>query len=78
MSEPEWLDIETVLEIHREVIAASGGSDGLRDSGLLESALTRPLNVLAYENGTIFDLAATMPRPLLIITHLLTATSARP
>jgi death-on-curing protein len=59
MNEPEWLDIETVLDIHREVIAASGGSDGLRDKGLLESALARPQNVLAYENATIFDLAAT-------------------
>lgn len=56
---PEWLDQDTVFYIHKEVIAESGGADGLRDSGLLESALARPQNVLLYENGTIFDLAAT-------------------
>ena len=59
MNEPNWLDKETVLEIHGDVIAATGGSDGLRDEGLLESALARPHNVFAYENVTIFDLAAT-------------------
>jgi death on curing protein len=58
MNEPIWLDKETVLEIHRDVVAMSGGSDGLRDEGLLESALARPQNVLAYEEATIFDLAA--------------------
>ena len=53
-----WLESETVLEIHSEVIAVSGGSDGVRDHGLLESALARPQNVLAYEGGSIFEVAA--------------------
>jgi death on curing protein len=58
MEMPEWLTKETVLDIHTEVISVSGGSHGLRDDGLLESALSRPQNVFAYEDVTIFDLAA--------------------
>ena len=58
MKEPEWLTKGTVLDMHREVIIASGGSHGLRDERLLESALSRPQNVFAYEDATIFDLAA--------------------
>src|ERR1700676_2114381 len=56
---PEWLDKESALAIHTAVVDASGGSHGLRDEGLLESALSRPLNVFSYENVTVFDLAAT-------------------
>jgi death-on-curing protein len=58
MNEPEWLTKDPVLEIHINVVDASGGSHGLRDEGLLESALSRPQNVFAYEDTTIFDLAA--------------------
>jgi death-on-curing protein len=58
MNEPEWLTKEAVLYMHREVVDASGGSQGIRDEGLLESALSRPQNVFAYEDVTIFDLAA--------------------
>jgi death on curing protein len=36
------LDVETVREIHREVLAAFGGLDGVRDTGLLESAVAAP------------------------------------
>jgi len=66
MSEPEWLDPETVLNIHVRVIAESGGSQGVRDEGLLESALSRAQNVFAYEDVTLFDLAATYA---VAITH---------
>lgn len=66
METPEWLTKETVLKIYTEVIDISGGSHGLRDEGLLESALARPLNVFAYEDVTIFDLAATYAEA---ITH---------
>lgn len=58
MDTPEWLSKEAVLEIHVAVVDASGGSHGLRDEGLLESALSRPQNVFAYEDTTVFDLAA--------------------
>lgn len=50
---------ETVLAIHSRQIAEHGGSDGLRDEGLLLSALARPENLLAYgENVDIAALAA--------------------
>jgi len=42
VTEPEWLDLEVVLEIHQKLIARFGGSSGLRDPGLLDSALARP------------------------------------
>ena len=55
----KWLTIEMVEGFHRESLAMFGGSDGLRDRGLLESALARPENVLAYEpDADLFRLAA--------------------
>lgn len=47
--EPEWLDLDTVLAIHEEVLAAEGGLPGVRDAGLLASALDRPRNKWGYE-----------------------------
>ncbi|MHC8509900.1 MAG: type II toxin-antitoxin system death-on-curing family toxin [Rhodospirillales bacterium] len=57
--EPEWLEREVVTAAHGASIARFGGSDGLRDEGLLESALERARNRFAYDpDATIFDLAA--------------------
>ncbi len=57
--EPRWLALATVRAIHAESVAAHGGSAGIRDVGLLESALDRPRNLLAYgDDPTVFDLAA--------------------
>ena len=54
-----WLTPAIVAALHRESIARFGGSDGLRDEGLLESALARPRNRAAYEaDASIFALAA--------------------
>lgn len=54
-----WIKIDRVLAIHSRQIAEHGGSDGLRDRGLLESALARPQNVEAYEpNSDLARLAA--------------------
>ncbi len=50
-----WLTNELVLAIHRRQIAEHGGTDGVRDLGLLDSALARPKNVEAYESDA--DLA---------------------
>jgi death on curing protein len=48
-----------VEAFHRESLAQFGGGDGLRDAGLLASALARPQNVLAYEpDADVFRLAA--------------------
>ena len=56
--EPEWLDIDIVLDFHAEQLALFGGADGIRDLGLLESALARPVNKLAYGETAIAALAA--------------------
>ncbi|MBP7476713.1 MAG: type II toxin-antitoxin system death-on-curing family toxin [Pyrinomonadaceae bacterium] len=54
-----WLLIDRVLAIHSRQIAEHGGDDGVRDVGLLESALARPQNVAAYEPAAdIASLAA--------------------
>jgi death on curing protein len=48
MSEPEWIKLNTVFAIHDEQLAEHGGLGGVRDQGLLESALGRPMNLFAY------------------------------
>ena len=54
-----WMLIDRVLAIHSRQIAEHGGGDGVRDVGLLESALARPENVAAYEpDADIASLAA--------------------
>jgi death-on-curing protein len=58
MNDLIWLTKDDALEIHHTVIAASGGASGVRDEGLLDSAVARPQNMLVYEGGSIFDCAA--------------------
>jgi death-on-curing protein len=58
MSEPEWLDLDLVLDFHAEQLALFGGADGIRDLGLLESALARPINKFAYGESDLAALAA--------------------
>ena len=58
MSEPVWLDTSIVLDVHAEQLALFGGADGLRDAGLLESALARPVNKFAYGETNLAALAA--------------------
>jgi death-on-curing protein len=58
VTEPEWLDTDIVLDIHAEQLAVFGGGDGIRDLGLLESALARPLNKFAYGETDLAALAA--------------------
>ena len=68
MNEPVWIKYVLVIAIHQRSLAEHGGSpkgylmpcgyrfayDGNRDKGLLESALFRPKNLLAYSEPTIF------------------------
>jgi len=55
----KWLRIDAVLAMHRRQLAQHGGGDGVRDIGLLESALARPQNIAAYEpEADIATLAA--------------------
>jgi death on curing protein len=58
VSEPRWLDTSIVLDVHAEQLALFGGADGVRDLGLLESALGRPLNKFAYGETDLAVLAA--------------------
>jgi death on curing protein len=57
-TEPEWICLNAVFAIHDEQIAEHGGSMGIRDQGLLESAITRAQNLHAYSHPDIAALAA--------------------
>ncbi|GIV17038.1 MAG: death-on-curing protein [Armatimonadota bacterium] len=48
---PVWLRKELVLIVHRRQVLQHGGTLGIRDEGLLESALARPRQIFAYEPG---------------------------
>jgi death on curing protein len=59
MNEPLWISKKAVLAMHSAQLAEHGGSDGIRDETLLDSALAKPLNVRAYaDQPDIFQLAA--------------------
>jgi death-on-curing protein len=58
VAEPVWVDLDVVLAIHDEQLAEHGGQPGVRDPGLLESALGRPRNQFAYGEPSITRLAA--------------------
>jgi len=55
----QWIDAAVVLAVHDQQLVEHGGSAGVRDMGLLESALARPEQLAAYGDPDIFDLAAT-------------------
>jgi death-on-curing protein len=48
MSEPVWLEKSEIITIHEALLARHGGAEGVRDEGLLESALARPQQLFAY------------------------------
>jgi death-on-curing protein len=56
--DPVWLGEAVVLAMHGRLLAEHGGAQGLRDSNLLDSALARPRQILAYGEPDISDLAA--------------------
>ncbi len=58
MKRPAWLLRETIIVLHEQLLASFGGAVGIRDQGLLDSALARPENRFTYGKATIFDLAA--------------------
>ena len=53
-----WLSRQTVLAIHDEQLAEHGGAIGVRDEGLLVSALARPLDRAGYAEPDVAELAA--------------------
>jgi death-on-curing protein len=53
-----WISREALLLLHDESLAEHGGAAGLRDVGLVDSALARPLNLVAYGEPDLAELAA--------------------
>ena len=58
MSEPEFLTPAIVEQLHADSLALFGGSAGVRDRGLVESALASARNTYLYGRGDLFDIAA--------------------
>ncbi len=58
MTEPVWLRRDVILAVHDEQLAEHGGAHGLRDGGLLDSALARPQHLLSYGDPDVSELAA--------------------
>jgi len=56
--EPAWINKQQVISLQNRTIEKQGGSSGIRDEGLLESALARPQNAYSYGENDIFLLAA--------------------
>ena len=54
----KWVAPEVALAAHREQLAEHGGSDGVRDMGLFESAMARPMNLAGYGEPDAASLAA--------------------
>jgi death-on-curing protein len=56
--EPAWISYDEVIAIHSRQLRRFGGAPGLRDAGLLRSALERPINKWHYEQAELVELAA--------------------
>jgi death on curing protein len=56
--EPVWLRLDAILAAHDDQLAEHGGGTGIRDQGLLESALARSRNLFAYGEASLAKLAA--------------------
>ena len=57
-NEPAWLTYDQVIAVHSLQLRRFGGAPGLRDEGLLRSALDRPVNKWHYERADLASLAA--------------------
>ena len=59
MKEPVWIDERDAVALHDRLLALEGGAAGLRDKGLLQSALARPQQLRAYQAGAdVIQMAA--------------------
>lgn len=58
MKEPVWIDLEDCLAFQEEMLSRYGGLNGVRDQGLLESALHRPVQLFHYGSPSLHELAA--------------------
>ena len=57
MNPPIWIEKSLVLAIQSRLLVEHGGASGIRDEGLLESALDKPKNLYSYGNPDLYDLA---------------------
>jgi len=53
-----WVDVAVAIAAHGEQLAEHGGAEGVRDPNMLESAMARPLNLVAYGGPDVAELAA--------------------
>jgi death-on-curing protein len=58
MNQWKWVNRQVLLLLHDESLAEHGGASGLRDEGLFDSALVRPVNLALYEQPDVASLAA--------------------
>ena len=58
MSQWRWVNRQVLLLLHDESLAEHGGASGLRNEGLLDSALAQPVNLALYEQPDVASLAA--------------------
>lgn len=56
--EPRWVSYEQAIAIHSKQLRRFGGAPGLRDEGMLRSALERPINKWRYEQSELAELAS--------------------
>ncbi len=60
MTEPVWITLDVAVAVHEEQVAEHGGGEGVRDLGLLDSALARPRNAWGYGVTDLCALAAAL------------------
>jgi len=58
MNEPHWITKDILLAVHAELLNRFGGLSGIRNEGLLDSALNRPKHLVYYGSPTLFQMAA--------------------
>ena len=58
--EPVWIPEQALLAIHEGLLSMFGGSPGIRDPGLLDSAMNRPRQLFTYETADLVSLAASL------------------
>ena len=73
----QWVEKQALLLLHDESLATHGGASGVRDEGLLDSALARPLNLAAYGTPDVAELAAAYAYGL-VRTHAFIDGNKRP
>ena len=58
MTEPHWLSKEIIISVHDALLARFGGLRGIRDEGMLDSAINKPVQLFSYGEPDLFDLAS--------------------